>query len=71
MNEQGFGGAADPVEAYKWFVLATRYIPDADGPFRKTTEARLPMTRNVLSPHQLAAANKLVEAWAPKRGVQP
>lgn len=71
MNERGLGGVADPVQAYKWYALAVRYIREEEGPFRKTAEAVLQAMRSTLSPDQMAEADKLVKEWQPPALARP
>jgi TPR repeat protein len=65
MYVKGQGTKEDPVQAYKWFTLATKSLPSAKG--SSSYQAMAAKARDAveakLTKDQVAQAQKLVEEW--------
>ena len=63
MYENGLGVPQDDIQAYKWYVLATR--TPGYPIFHAIIDAAVARETQRLTPHQLDEAKALVEAWNP------
>ena len=66
MYFEGLGVQRDNVQAYFWFDLAASRFPVSEGGERNTALTSRDRAAKLISPAQIAEANKLASEWKPK-----
>lgn len=67
MYRTGEGVPKDYVKAYMWTTLALTRLPILDTDGRKLAETNRVLAANMMTPAQIAKAQKLAKKWKPKR----
>lgn len=71
MYGNGEGVAQDRVQAYKWLELAATLLPASDAANRKIAVENRDLVATLMTPAELAEAQRLVREWKPVVGRVP
>ena len=67
MYRNGEGVPKDYVKAYMWFTLAIERLPRLDNAGRSLAESNRTLLTTMMTPAQIAKAQKLAKKWKPKK----
>jgi len=68
--EHGTGNPKNNIQAHKWFNIATSLYPATDKASRDQAVAGRDRVAQLMTPEQIAEAQKLAREWKPKSPAQ-